>query len=152
MPKISLLHAIFQFFYNVTPFLLNFTWNSRFYVYWYEKFWKDLDSCLGRPTMEWNTALGPLSPANPSLDIPDPLSKTKAATSLSPITVPFLWYYSLLQSKNFIWIQILSFEIPYIVTTGQSIQITAYGWNYESEISCCSRMIMHRRQKIYFFA
>ena len=39
--------------------------------------------CLGRPTIDGNTALGALSPANPALHIPDPLSTTKAATSSS---------------------------------------------------------------------
>ena len=39
--------------------------------------------CLGRPTMDGNTALGASSPAKPALHIPEPLSTTKAATSSS---------------------------------------------------------------------
>ena len=39
--------------------------------------------CLGRPTIDGNTALGASSPANPALHIPEPLSTTKPATSSS---------------------------------------------------------------------
>lgn len=41
--------------------------------------------CLGRPTMEGNTARGASSPAKPALHIPEPLSTTRAATSSSHI-------------------------------------------------------------------
>ncbi len=41
--------------------------------------------CLGRPTIDGNTARGASSPANPALHIPDPLSTTNAETSLSHI-------------------------------------------------------------------
>ena len=48
---------------------------------------KSLTWCLGRPTMEGNTARGASSPANPALHIPEPLSTTRAATSSSHILV-----------------------------------------------------------------
>ena len=42
-----------------------------------------IPGCLGRPTMEGNTARGASSPAKPALHMPDPLSTTKACTSSS---------------------------------------------------------------------
>lgn len=39
--------------------------------------------CLGRPTMDGNTALGASSPAKPALQSPDPLSQTRAVLSSS---------------------------------------------------------------------
>ena len=56
----------------------------------YESFWPIptiTPWCLGRPTMEGNTARGASSPAKPALHIPEPLSTTKAATSSSAILV-----------------------------------------------------------------
>ncbi|RNA00284.1 beta [Brachionus plicatilis] len=50
----------------------------------YESFWPMPTMtpwCLGRPTIDGNTALGASSPAKPALHIPEPLSTTKAATS-----------------------------------------------------------------------
>lgn len=38
--------------------------------------------CLGLPTIDGKTALGASSPAKPALHIPEPLSITKAATSV----------------------------------------------------------------------
>lgn len=42
-----------------------------------------IPGCLGRPTMDGNTARGASSPAKPALHMPDPLSTTKACTSSS---------------------------------------------------------------------
>lgn len=39
--------------------------------------------CLGRPTMDGNTALGASSPAKPALTSPEPLSHTSAVVSSS---------------------------------------------------------------------
>ena len=54
----------------------------------YESFWPIptiTPWCLGRPTMEGNTARGASSPAKPALHIPEPLSTTRAAMSSSAI-------------------------------------------------------------------
>ena len=59
----------------------------------YESFWPIptiTPWCLGRPTMEGNTARGASSPAKPALHIPEPLSTTKAATSSSAISLELL--------------------------------------------------------------
>uniref|UniRef100_M4BMS8 Uncharacterized protein n=1 Tax=Hyaloperonospora arabidopsidis (strain Emoy2) TaxID=559515 RepID=M4BMS8_HYAAE len=42
-----------------------------------------MPKCLGRPTIEGNTARGASSPANPALHMPEPLSTTRAWTSSS---------------------------------------------------------------------
>ena len=47
--------------------------------------------CLGLPTMDGNTDLGASSPANPALNIADPLSTTRAATSSSFIVTVSVW-------------------------------------------------------------
>ena len=48
--------------------------------------------CLGRPTIDGNTALGASSPAKPALHMPEPLSTTNAATSSSHILSVY-WFY-----------------------------------------------------------
>ncbi|KAJ7663025.1 hypothetical protein B0H17DRAFT_1092949 [Mycena rosella] len=52
----------------------------------YESFWPIPTMTpwwRGRPTMEGKTARGASSPANPALHMPEPLSRTRAATSSS---------------------------------------------------------------------
>lgn len=52
--------------------------------------------CLGRPTMEGNTALGASSPAKPALQSPDPLSQTRAVLSSSS----HIFYVNVLRSSR----------------------------------------------------